>query len=260
MKKLICVLFIMASIVSTAQRPWGNFSPMNYSWKYVGTAGFSAGQAGYTSLVFSLSGQPYLAYQDGVIGNATVMKFDGTNWINVGIPGFSAQWVNYISLAFNVSDQPYVAFEDGDSLNITVMKFDGTNWIKVGNGVFTAGGSFTSLAFGLSDQPFVAFGDYADSLKANVMKYDSVFVGINEFRESGLNLYPNPTSKTLTIDLMNLPYENQIEIIDLKGLRVFETKTRERKIIVDVENYSSGIYFVHVKSTFSNCTGKFCKN
>ena len=60
-------------------------------WVNVGPAGFSAGLALSTSLVFSPANEPYVAYNDG--GNsdkATVMKFDGTHWVNVGIAGFSA--------------------------------------------------------------------------------------------------------------------------------------------------------------------------
>ena len=66
----------------------------------------------YTSLAFSPSGQPYVAYEDygKFIMKATVMKFDGTNWVNVGNAGFSAGEADYISLAFSPSGQPYVAY------------------------------------------------------------------------------------------------------------------------------------------------------
>jgi hypothetical protein len=46
------------------------------SWVTVGSAGFSADDADYTSLVFS-DGTPYVAYRDGGNGDkATVMKFE----------------------------------------------------------------------------------------------------------------------------------------------------------------------------------------
>jgi hypothetical protein len=52
-------------------------------WVSIGTAGFSAGSAEYTSLAFSPTGVPYVAYQDHVNGSkATVMKFDPTTGID----------------------------------------------------------------------------------------------------------------------------------------------------------------------------------
>ena len=60
------------------------------NWVNVGNEGFSAGYVGSTSLAFSQSGQPYIAYEDGGnSGKATVMKFDGTNWVDLGNEGFS---------------------------------------------------------------------------------------------------------------------------------------------------------------------------
>jgi len=93
------------------------------SWVNVGSPGFSAGDAEYTSLAFE-GGTPYVAYRDGSNSyKATVMKFDGTNWVNVGSPGFSAGDAEYTSLAFE-GGTPYVAYTDvGNSNKATVMRF-----------------------------------------------------------------------------------------------------------------------------------------
>ena len=49
-------------------------------WETVGSAGFSAGQANYTSISINSSGKPYVVYQDGGNSNkATVMKYGTTN-------------------------------------------------------------------------------------------------------------------------------------------------------------------------------------
>lgn len=95
-------------------------------WVNVGSAGFSAGMASYTSLAFSPSGQPCVAYQDyGISKKATVMKFDGTNWVTLGSPGFSSGEAISTSLVFSPSGKPYVAYIDnGDSLKTTVMTYD----------------------------------------------------------------------------------------------------------------------------------------
>ena len=91
MKNLICILMFMFPIILYAQQPRDKFSPMDYTWQNVGNEGLSAGLAVYTSLAFSSSGQPYLAFQDwGNSKKVSVMTFNGTNWVNVGSAGFSA--------------------------------------------------------------------------------------------------------------------------------------------------------------------------
>ena len=89
-------------------------------------------EADYTSLAFSPSGEPYVAYQDyGNSAKATIMKFNGSNWVNVGTAGFSAGKAYYTSLAFSPSERPYVAYEDiGNSYKATVMKYDYPNGIN----------------------------------------------------------------------------------------------------------------------------------
>ena len=61
------------------------------AWVAVGGAGFSAGQAVYTSLAFAPDGTPYVAYMDVANGcKATVMRYDGSGWVAVGGAGISA--------------------------------------------------------------------------------------------------------------------------------------------------------------------------
>ena len=145
------------------------------SWDTVGTVGFSAGMADYTSLALDASGTPYVVYADaGNSNKATVMKFDGSNWVTVGIAGFSAGTVYYTSLALDGSGTPYVAYQDwGNTYKATVMKFNGTSWVTVGTAGFSAGtADFTSLTLDGSGNPYVAYTDYANSYKATVMKFD----------------------------------------------------------------------------------------
>jgi hypothetical protein len=95
------------------------------NWVNVGKAGFSEGEAYFTSLAFDPSGQPYVAYEDGANSfKATVMKFDGSSWVNVGNAGFSANVVSSPCLAVNMQGEPYVAYRDeANSWGITVMRY-----------------------------------------------------------------------------------------------------------------------------------------
>ena len=88
------------------------------AWSSVGSAGFSAGQADWTSLALHpTTGAPYVAYTDG--GNsykATVMTFSGTAWSAVGSAGFSTGTATYTSLALRPTTL-FVAYNDGTALN-----------------------------------------------------------------------------------------------------------------------------------------------
>ena len=100
----------------------------NNVWEIVGTPHFSTGQyetSLFNKLAFDATGNPYLSYQHGGLGNkASVMKFDGTTWGNVGLPGFSASVSAHNSIAIDGNDNPYVIyFDEGNGNMTTVMKY-----------------------------------------------------------------------------------------------------------------------------------------
>jgi len=110
------------------------------SWVNVGSAGFSAGGAGYISLAIDSNNTPYVAYQDNGNGDkATVMKYTGsgaTGWEYVGSAGFSTGTADFISFAIAPNNTPYIAFLDGSNDKGTVMKYNGGGWVNVGSAGF----------------------------------------------------------------------------------------------------------------------------
>jgi len=85
--------------------------------------------------------------------------------------------------------------------------------------------------------------------------------GFNNKKKSGLTLYPNPVTTNLIIGITNVYGTIKfIEIYNTGGEKIFETQTDQDRIIVNVENYTTGIYVVKVKTAGSNWIGKFCKD
>lgn len=143
------------------------------SWVTVGNAGFTAGNALYTSLAFAPDGTPYVAFMDYASSyKATVMKYSGGAWSLVGSAGFSAGQVSGTGLAFSADGTPFVVYQDGGNGNkITVQKFNGTSWVVVGSAAFSvATAGYAKLAFSPGNVPFVAFADGGYAGKVTVMR------------------------------------------------------------------------------------------
>ena len=191
------------------------------------------------------------------------MKFDGTSWVNVGTANFSAGLAYYISLAFSPSGEPYVAYNDEQFYpngKATVMKFNGSSWVNVGAAGFSAGVSdFESLAFSPSGEPYVAFEDCGNGYGVTLMKYDSVFVGINEPQKSGLSLYPNPASNQVTIETSVTPTQSQLSIMNLSGQQLITSQITEPKIQIDISTLPSGVYFMRLTGERTVKVGKIIK-
>jgi hypothetical protein len=250
MKKLFCILLVIFPAFVFAQQYKYKSSPLDYSWTYVGDAGFSAGLAIFTSIAFSPSGEPYVAYNDQANSDkASVMKFDGSNWVTVGNAGFTAGEAVGPSLAFSpVDGEPYVAYSDTLlSYKASVMKFNGTSWVTVGDEGFSAGYmQGISIAFSLSGQPYVAYTDGPNGGRATVMKYDSVFVGMNESQESGLILYPNPATDKITIETSDASKNNNLVIINIDGKELIAHSLSNQKTVIDINTLPGGVYFVRL--------------
>jgi hypothetical protein len=147
------------------------------TWVQVGAQGFSAGQAGYTTLAFAPDGSPYVAYQDyGNSKKATVMRFDGGTWVDVGNPGFSAG-AGSVTLAFSPDGVPYVGVNNGldsDSSRNSVMKFDGSSWTLVGAAGFTDLTDSTepiALGFAPNGTPYFFYENSPD-YQAKAMRFN----------------------------------------------------------------------------------------
>ena len=177
-------------------------------WVTVGEAGFSAGQAEYTSIAISKSGIPYVVYKDnGNGGKASVMRYDGSKWVAVGKPGFSKGFAEYSSIAIDEDGAPYVAYRDSSiGKKAVVMKFNGNEWTCVGNIQASAGKvAYLSLALDTHGVPYLAFLDVDHDAKATVLKYDAKITQWhslgNEGFSAGEALYT-----AIAIDKNGIPY------------------------------------------------------
>ena len=142
-------------------------------WGYVGTPGFSVGNANCPMLAFD-GGMPFVAFTDETQNSGfVVMKFDGTNWVQVGPNLISSSW--YRDRFFRVhGGVPYLAYTDKTLGNKPVVKkFDGVGWVNVGN-LGLSGDMFNQTGFAISENgtPFLAHADSSTNGVISVLQFN----------------------------------------------------------------------------------------
>ncbi len=85
--------------------------------------------------------------------------------------------------------------------------------------------------------------------------------GIQSFDNTGsINIYPNPASTFLTMDFSGLTYKvKSIEVYNSNGIEIFKNQNVENKLILSVEDYPAGLYFIKLNTVSSIFAGKFLK-
>ncbi|HOW83498.1 MAG TPA: hypothetical protein PK573_13120, partial [Spirochaetota bacterium] len=143
-----------------------------HSWKTVGAAGFSAGEAVDISIVIDGSGVPYVAYSDAANDYyATVMKYSGGAWTAVGGAGFSGLEADDVSIALDGDGAPYVAYRQ-NALNVVVRMWDGDSWDAVGGNVSQGNADESVITIDSTGVVYVVYRDYVNDDKATAMMYD----------------------------------------------------------------------------------------
>jgi hypothetical protein len=82
-------------------------------------------------------------------------------------------------------------------------------------------------------------------------------LNVNQFAESQIKVYPNPTNNILVIHLPADIIAKKINITDLSGKVVYESVVNEA--MINVENLAQGLYILQVQSSDSIFHTKFLK-
>lgn len=103
--------------------------------------------------------------------------------------------------------------------------------------------------------------DNSGTIKYRKGIYSPVNTYVNKIRNNQFSVYPNPASEHISIDLTYIQGKlKTVNIFELTGKKISGFLTEENKVVLNISDYPSGIYFVKVSTGYSNFTGKFCKN
>lgn len=116
------------------------------------------------------------------------------------------------------------------------------------NGICTVAGNFGGTITLGAASPITA-SPGASSIF--IAKYDGLSAGIDDLSNSlEFHAYPNPAENFINVTMDTQSQIEAIEIYNVTGARVYETKAigTKNEVKVDVTNLSSGIYFLQVTS------------
>lgn len=85
--------------------------------------------------------------------------------------------------------------------------------------------------------------------------------GVEENENVQVNIYPNPASDFLKVDLSNFQNEVFLSVVDMQG-RVLKTELSIRKdaFAIDVKHLKSGVYLLRIESAELKTRTRFVKN
>jgi hypothetical protein len=93
----------------------------------------------------------------------------------------------------------------------------------------------------------------------NSIQVSSPVLSTNSFQQnSKLNVYPNPASNHVTIELITNEIST-LEVYDVSGKFLFTQILKDKTNTVNIEKLSSGIYFFKVNSSEGTSTNKIIK-
>ncbi|MFT6971125.1 MAG: hypothetical protein ACJAXX_001693 [Roseivirga sp.] len=156
------------------------------------------------------------------------------------------------TLTFSVSN-------DGDADGLQVTSISAPEGFSIDKNSFTlaSGNSETiTVTFtpseGKSYTGQISISSSAGNETINIVGIGAIVTSIDDdiVDENEVNLYPNPSTEWVTIDLTSAPLMiPDVSIIDMNGVAIWsKTKVASRRLNVNVSNYPAGTYIVKVAS------------
>jgi hypothetical protein len=149
------------------------------------------------------------------------------------------------NIALDGDDMPYVIFPDGaDSGKASVMKYDGS-WVYAGNTGFSAGQIwYPNIATDANNNVYVEYYDEGDSLKMTVKKYEVTTTVREVSTDEDILIWPNPANELVTVHAKPLSGNSGIIVMNSLGQEIYCRAFIQNETIIDVSDWSAGIYFI----------------
>ncbi len=146
----------------------------------------------------------------------------------------------------------FTTIYDKDGLDLsTIANYEGSRWVPASGADWrTETIDLSAYANTNSVIRFVNVAGYSNSTFIdNINVAGSVLSVNNEQLNNELSLFPNPTNGNFTVRLKSM-YLNTVKIFDIYGkqIRNIDIKNNQRIANINIDNLSTGVYFVSVES------------
>jgi hypothetical protein len=217
------------------------------AWVNVGAPAFSIQGVSGSSMQIGADGTVYVAYSDSSAGplqnSLSVVKYDGSAWTNIGSPQFATgQIKTHHALAVDASGHLFVTYTASNA--VSVMANFATPWAWFNVGTVNLPGSYSdysSVALNPAGVPFIAYDSSAFSI-ATVKDYAGIINSIDKVTAAPIQIYPNPTSNILFV---NLPpaQTGTLNLYDLTGKLVLQLQQNQiSNQRIDLSPLAPGMY------------------
>lgn len=230
------------------------YNPTNDTWTKktdfpgVGRSGvvyFSIGNRGYIGLGLS----------NELIYDFWEYNPENDSWKRIAdFPGSSRQ----VAKGFSSGTKGYVvAGHDGTYLKDLWEWDSATNtWSKKED--FGGSGRIHAVGFSIGSKAYFGTGNASDGYKKDFWEYNTVITSNSlSIDNTGFaKIFPNPANNKITIEY---PKEFDIEIADLSGRQIDSYPQNKTSLIIDLNGYPKGIYFLKIISDHKICVEKIIK-
>jgi PKD repeat protein len=84
-------------------------------------------------------------------------------------------------------------------------------------------------------------------VKTNYIEVTST-IGVQEYKEGKVSIYPNPANDRLTVELTQIELPCFFALKDMQGRTVYSTVVNSEKLEIDLSAYAKGIYLIRVNN------------
>jgi hypothetical protein len=166
------------------------------------------------------------------------------------IDGFAGKYKVFYGTPFDLSDLDTVA-------NLDVMNIVAVRIIDVVGSIDTAQSydSYGNIVNNMFPTPFNSSGFDLDALGVIHNNISS----LDENENMNFNIYPNPTSDNLNIQITDAS-ESMLEISTMNGQLVYKEKMENSFVSIDISAFAKGMYVVRLIYNQGYCIKKCIKN
>lgn len=207
---------------------------------------------------------PVIAYIS-VSGNAliNVKEFNGTSWVNFG-NSVPTSFIPYnmsdrdLGFVLDTNDMPYLVYTENTTDKLgKVITIDNAsnNWIELPSSNVPTGTEVRDNSIALDNQNVLHY-TYRKSLVTKCVVYNATLSNQDFEVKPSVALFPNPTSNFFSIETIQ-PI-NDVGIYNIQGKRV--KSFTQSHTSYNIEDLTSGLYFVNIETKNGTITKKLIKN